>query len=384
MAEFMDNLINDKQLSTEPAISSYLHSKARREGFAVSGTFEITSRCNFRCKMCYIHSDECNRKAEEMPAEWWVGIGKKAVAQGMVFLLITGGEPLLREDFPVIYTELKKLGLVISLNTNGYLLKGKIAELFKNDPPFRINVSLYGASDDSYERFTGTRGFTQVIENVQNMRSMGIDVRFNCSITPDNCDDIENIFNLARQLNMHIKTTPYMYPQMRISGVAGQNNYRLNSQDAAQFRVKWSLMKYSPDEFISRADGMERKIKAFEKEEKTDNLPGRVMCRAGSSSLWINKSGEMSACGMIDKSFDIKVLGFDDAWDKVKKFTAAIELPIKCQSCKYRHICNVCAATCYTETGSFSTVPEYVCRFSEETARLTQIESEGMKKIYEY
>ncbi len=378
----MDNLINEKQLSNEPAFSSYLHAKARKEGFAVSGTFELTSRCNFRCKMCYIHSEECNKSTDELPAEWWIETGRRAVAQGLVFLLITGGEPLLRNDFPYIYTELKKMGLVVSLNTNGYLLKGEIAELFKKDPPFRINVSLYGASDDTYERFTGTRGFTQVIENIRNMREAGIDMRFNCSITPDNCEDIENIFNIAKELDMHIKTTPYMYPQMRVNGVAGQNSYRLSADDAAKYRVKWSELKYSTEEFIKRADSMKSIIELLEKDKTVPPATNKVMCRAGSSSFWINKSGEMSACGIIDKAFDVKSLGFDGAWAEVKKSTHAIELPAECLSCKYRKICNVCAATCYTETGDFSSVPEYVCRFSEETARLTQIESERMKNNY--
>ncbi len=206
----MDNLINEIQMQNEPPYSSFLHKKARQEGFAVSGTFEITSRCNFRCKMCYVHSAECNKNSVDLPAQWWIETGKQAVEQGMFFLLITGGEPLLRDNFPLIYTELKKMGLVISVNTNGYLLNGKIAELFKKEPPFRINVSLYGASDEAYEGFTGVRAFTQIMENVRNMRAMGIDVRFNCSITPENCGDIENIFSIAKKLDIYKSNTVYV------------------------------------------------------------------------------------------------------------------------------------------------------------------------------
>ena len=69
--------------------------------------------------------------------------------QGVVFLLITGGEPLLRDDFPQIYTELSKLGFIISINTNGYLITDKILELFKKNPPTRVNISLYGANDNT-------------------------------------------------------------------------------------------------------------------------------------------------------------------------------------------------------------------------------------------
>ena len=65
-------------------------------------------------------------KASELPAEWWINLGREAVEAGMIFLLITGGEPLIRDDFAQIYTELCKMGCVVSLNSNGYLINDKI------------------------------------------------------------------------------------------------------------------------------------------------------------------------------------------------------------------------------------------------------------------
>lgn len=375
--------MKNNNLSAEPMFSRYLHSVAREKGLPVSGTFELTSRCNFGCRMCYVHSTECNRgNTKELPAEWWIETGKQAAEQGMFFLLLTGGEPLLRADFPVIYSQLKKLGLVITINTNGFLLDTETAEIFKSNPPNRLNVSLYGASESTYERVTGVRGFEKVISNIKLMRSLGIDVRLNCSITKDNCDDIKNIFSLAEEMNLHIKTTSYMYPQTRIDGIFGNNANRLSPEDAAKYRVEWSKLKYEPDDFLSRARGMKKGIEAFEKECIEETTAGKVRCRAGSSSFWINKDGEMSPCGIINQPFDIKELGFAEAWKRVKSFTADIELPKKCQTCKYRHFCNVCAAVCITESGNFNEAPEYVCKFSRETARLTQIEFERLEKTY--
>ena len=367
-------------VSSEPLISTYLHTKAKEKKIPLSGTFEITGRCNFNCKMCYVHNSDCNRmKDGEMPAEWWIDLGRQAAKAGTVFLLITGGEPLLREDFAEIYTELNKMGFVISLNTNGYLLCGKIKELFRKYPPNRINVSVYGSDDDAYEKFTGVRGFTRVIENVEEMRKMGVDVRFNCSLTPDNRHDAENIFNLGKEMGIHVKATSYMYPQIRVNGIHGENENRLSPEEAAQCRVEWSRLKYEPGDFASRAAGMKRKIEEFRALGKTDYPADIVRCRAGGSSFWVNKEGEMSLCGMIDKTFDIKAQGFDEAWKRVVDFTSRIRLPVKCSNCAFRHFCNVCAAVCYTETGDFSKAPEYVCRFSAETARLTQIEYERLE-----
>jgi radical SAM protein with 4Fe4S-binding SPASM domain len=97
----------------------------------------------------------------------------------------------------------------------------------------------------------------------------------------------------------------------------------------------------------------------------------------------LDKNGIMTLCGMIDKGFDVKTLGFHESWEQVKSFTKQIRLPVKCEHCKHRPYCHVCAAVCYTETGSFSSVPEYVCRFCEETARLTKIELERLEKKHE-
>ena len=365
----------------EPLISTYLHNKARDMGIPVSGTFEITGRCNFNCRMCYVHNCQSNMlKKEELPAQWWIETGRKAVEEGMVFLLITGGEPLLREDFHEIYKALHEMGLILSINSNGYLLSGKIKELFSKYPPNRINVSLYGSNNDVYEKFTGVRGFDTIISNIKDMLAMGIDLRFNCSITPDNCDDMKNIFKVSRDLGLHIKTTSYMYPQTRLKNSFGENDNRLSATDAAKCRVAWSLLRYTTDDFISRANGMKTKIEEFLANERKCQEENGMRCRAGRSSFWLNKNGELAVCGMIDKTFDVKELGFSEAWSRVKKLSSEIRLPSECLSCPYRHICNVCAAVCYTETGDFSKKPEYVCFFSRETARLTEIELERLMK----
>ena len=375
------NTIDANYNSSEPMVSAYLHSKANAQGIPLSGTFEITGRCNFNCKMCYVHNSDCQKmKATELPAEWWINLGKEAVEAGMVFLLITGGEPLLRDDFEEIYTELSRMGCVISLNTNGYLINDRIKSLFEKNPPNRVNISLYGSDNASYEKFTGVKAFDRVVANVTDLRSIGVDAKFNCSITPDNCGYMENIYEVSKRLGFHIKTTSYMFPQMRLNGVPGENENRLSAQVAAQCRVSWSKLQHSPEEFISRAKGMKRVIDEKLGIEGADNPAQGVLCRAGRTAFWVDREGRMSPCGIMDKTFDIKELGFSQAWEQVKQYVSEILLPKECSNCAYRHLCNVCAAACYSETGSFSKKPEYLCRMTKETARLVLLESERMEK----
>ena len=367
-------------VGNEPAVSQYLHSVGSRTGTPVSGTFELTGRCNFSCKMCYVHGDNCEEKNNELPASWWIDLGRQAIEAGTVFLLLTGGEPVLHKEFTTIYKELSQMGFVISMNSNGYLLRGEILELFREYPPNRINISLYGASDDTYEKFTGVRAFSVIMENVRVLRDMGIQIRFNCSITPDNCHDLENIFKVCQELGIHIKNTSYLYPQVRINGQYGENDNRLTAEEAARCRVAWSALRYDNEEFIKRAVAMKAEIEKFSLPSQSRNPANGVLCRAGSTSFWVNKKGSLSLCGMIDKTFELKNSTFVEQWQKVREFTKNITLPEQCANCKYRSICNVCAAVTYAETGSFDGVPGYVCRFSEETARLTLIESERLEK----
>ena len=376
----VEKLINRSQVNAEPMFSTYLHSKACAAGVPASATFELTSRCNFNCKMCYVHSQNSALcKAQEKSAEWWIDLGKKAAEMGVVFLLLTGGEPLLREDFKEIYTGLSSLGFLISINTNGYLINDEILELFSKRPPTRLNISLYGASNETYERLTGVPGFSRVLKNIKSLREMGIDVRLNGSFTAINAPESEAIFNISRDLGVHIKGTSYMFPQVLVGGNAGENSCRLSPEDAACQRVEWLKLIYSPDEYRKRMKAMLDGVDAFELSCDEECGEGKVRCRAGKSSCWINYRGEMCFCGVAGHSFSIEELGFEGAWQAVRDFSNSIRTPAKCENCKYKPICSVCAAACYTETGSFSGVPYYVCRMTEEIAHLMQIESERLE-----
>ena len=103
--------------TTEPRLSTYLHARACRTGTPLAGNFELTARCNFNCKMCYVHltAEEQQRRGRELTAD-------QARSRGMLFLLLTGGEPLIRTDFRYLLTELKKMGLLVSVNSNGSLI----------------------------------------------------------------------------------------------------------------------------------------------------------------------------------------------------------------------------------------------------------------------
>ena len=359
--------------STEPYISTYLHSKGRKLGLPIGGNFELTARCNFDCPMCYVHlkQSDIDAQGRELTAQQWIDIARQARDRGLIFALLTGGEPFVRKDFFEIYHAMKEMGLMISINSNGSMLSGEIRQKLIEDPPFRINISLYGGSNETYRAMCGRNACDQVVENIAALKAAGIDVRLNVSITPYNRQDLAAICQKAEELGVHVKLSSYMYPSIRVNG--GKYGYgdRLSPAEAAAAAVEWDMRRFDPETFAQRAKAM-AEFALTEERECAADLDEGVGCRAGSTSFWMTWDGRMLPCGMMPYpvAYPLEV-GFDAAWDQIRAATAALRMPGKCGDCPKRGACPVCAAVCVTETGRFDGVPEYVCAMTEETIRLT-------------
>ncbi len=350
--------------NSEPMLSTYLHTKGAKLGLPIGGTFEITSRCNFDCPMCYVHSSQ-NDKAcikNELSAEQWISIAKQAKDRGMVFALLTGGEPFIRKDFFEIYNAMRAMGLIVSINTNGSLLDGQIRQKLIENPPFRVNISLYGSNDDTYKNMCGRGVFDKVIENIRAVNNAGIDVRINLSVTPYNKQDLKQIYEISQELGVHIKASSYMYPPVRIENDKFNSLDRLSAEEAAECSIYWDKLRLTQEEFNNRAEAL-KNMTLKEDRECSLELDEGVCCRAGSSTFWMTWDGKMLPCGMFPSPVAYPLVdGFEKAWEATKSATKKIKMPKECVTCPKRDMCFVCAAVCVTETGAYDKVPEYVCR----------------------
>ena len=143
---------------TSANIKQILTRRCAARGIPISGIFELTPRCNLNCKMCYVRLTPAQMEplGRELSAEEWLSLGQQAKDAGMVFLLLTGGEPTIRQDFPYIYEKLSQMGLSISINTNATLLTQEIREVWHRFPPAQVNVTVYGTCPEDYEKLCGT------------------------------------------------------------------------------------------------------------------------------------------------------------------------------------------------------------------------------------
>lgn len=362
-----------------PQILNYLHTRGQRLGLPVAGTFELTARCNFNCKMCYVHltEEEQRSRGRELTAAEWIAIGQQARDAGMTFLLLTGGEPTLRQDFPEIYRALHRMGLMISVNSNGYLLGERIVDLFLEETPTRVNISLYGTGNETYRRLCGVPAYDRIVKNIEALRSAGIDVKLNLSLTPDNMDELEAIVAQAKAMGAQVQASPYMFPPVRRDPNSVGANFRMSPEQAGEFQARYNLLTMTPEGFCLLAQQMKNGVRQSG-EDACEGNPGKGMaCRAGSSSFWLTWDGRMMPCGqMREPAFNVGELGFDAAWQKTRSAAAAIRLPEECANCSLNFLCHACAAMCYGESGRFDGRPDYLCRMNrsylEHTLELWQ------------
>lgn len=348
----------------EPLWSNFIHRKGAALGLPIAGNFELTSNCNFNCKMCYVH--EPNHK-ELLSADEWIAIGKRAVEKGMVFLLLTGGEPFLRPDFKEIYGALSKMGLLISINTNASLIDDDMFAFLVKNPPIRMNISLYACNNEVYEKLCGRPACDIVKKNIIRLHDAGISVKINASITPYNCSEIEGIHRFAEEVGVPVTATTYMYPPVRINDKKyGDAPARFDAEEAAAYMLKCREQYLTPEQLRNNASFV-----MPDEDNCTGEVQENMRCRAGKTAFWITWDGRMLPCGMFpQEGWSVREMGFDDAWEAVKAFTKTIMMPKECTGCPKKDRCAACAAACIAETGESSACPEYICRMTKTYDRI--------------
>lgn len=362
--------------------SDYLFAKAGERGIPLSGTFELTARCNLDCKMCYIHKRANDRSVlpRERTAAQWLELARECQRAGTLHMLLTGGEPLLRPDFREIYTGCRRLGMMVSVNSNATLIDGEMVRFFAADPPSRINITLYGASPETYAALCGDgSAYERVVGAILALKQAGVLVKVNFSITPYNRQDAQAVYAFARENGLVLQAASYMFPPVRACENGCFAADRLTPQEAARAQLEYDRFRFPPEELERRWRDQLTGIRAEDPDKECQELPTeRIRCRAGSSTFWITWDGQMRPCGMMTApSADVETLGFSAAWQATRAAREEILVPSRCTGCELSHACDQCAALCYAETGSFTGVPTYMCEKTAAYLDLARAQLEG-------
>ncbi len=359
-------------MGTTNAIQNMLIEEAKKKRVPLMANLELLPVCNLECRMCYVRLSM--QQAQEMGGlrskEEWLALAREMRDAGVLFLLLTGGEVFVYPEFAELYTELYNMGFAITLNTNATMIDEARADLLKKYPPKCVSISLYGASDETYERLCGRKGmFTRVDTAVKLLLERGICLELKTILTPENIGDAQACFDYARRMGVKHLVSSYAFPQVRNQTVRVPD--RLAPEDAVRLSMENDIRRFSEQEFINVIFGQLKKY------AQTREVPGKDLygftCGASNYACWITWQGKLTPCAMLENPSAMPFeVGFMQAWDRVKAECDKILMSPKCSRCEKRFICSVCPAANYAETGRMDGTSQYHCRMMETSLDIMQ------------
>ncbi|MBN1513470.1 MAG: radical SAM protein [Phycisphaerae bacterium] len=331
---------------------SAFNARAARARVPVAGMIELTRRCSLRCVHCYNRS-AAPAAGPEMTAEQVKHLVDEVVAAGCLYLTITGGDPMIRSDFPEIYAYARTRGLVVHVLCSGTLVTPHILDVFAQYPPSSVEITIYGSKAETHDRVTGVAGsFDVTWHSVRTLIAENVYVALKTLLMTHNIDEVPDIRSMAREVGCRHRVDPLVFP-------------RFGDGERAPLGLR------VPPEAVVACEMADERIregwrKAYEKMKDLPSAEHLYECGAGRTCFFIDASGRMSPCLMMpyDKH-DVLERGFEASWAEMaglreKKVTA--EYP--CRDCGMRVLCPTCPAVNRLENGSETVPCEYACRIA--------------------
>lgn len=341
--------------------------KKRPDRGLYSFDLEVTARCNNDCSHCYINlpANDSDAKKKELSLDQISNIADQAADMGALWCLLTGGEPLLREDFFDIYMALKKKGFLISLFTNACLITQKHADFLKKYPPRDIEVTVYGVTKETYERISRKPGsFNAFMRGLDILMGTGNRIRFKTMALRSNLHEHPKIAQFCRERTKdYFRFDPQLH--LRFDRNAERNNLikseRLSPDEVAAVEraddARFGLLKKNCNKLINESFNHIECYHLFH-------------CGAGNGSFNVSYDGFFRLCSSLwhpETIYDLKKGTLKEAWGKFVPQVRDMrsnrkEFLEKCRKCSIINLCLWCPAHAYLETGEMDSVIDYFCK----------------------
>jgi MoaA/NifB/PqqE/SkfB family radical SAM enzyme len=230
----MSDLTASAAPSPHGPLSHVLHQRAMDERIPMSGGLELTHRCNLACVHCYVNLAPNDRAAQrrELTTAEWLGVLDQLADAGVLWVTLTGGEPLLRPDFCEIYRYAHGKGLVLTVYTNATLITQKHLDLWKTHPPRQLEITQYGYTPETYDKVTDAgKSYDRFLRGLERVRTAGVRVTLKAIAMRDTRDEVRDIAAFARREGMGFRFDAVLSP--RIDGGLKPLEQRLTPAEVA-------------------------------------------------------------------------------------------------------------------------------------------------------
>jgi heme b synthase len=325
--------------------------------------WEITRNCNLACVHCRA-SATMGPYSGELDTAAALQLLEQVAEVEKCIVILTGGEPLLRDDIFEVAAHGSSLGLRMVMAVNGTLVTEANAGRMADAGIQRISISLDGASAEKHDAFRGVEGaFDGALRGIGLIKRAGIDFQVNTTVTRANLEEIPRIEDLAVGLGAVAHHIFLLVPTGRGKYISDQAitaeeyertlHWFYDQRDRTQLQLKATCAPHYYRILRQRARA-EGKTVTFQ----THGLDAVTRgCLGGTGFCFISHRGIVQPCGFLHvNSGDVIRQRFADIWYHSKVFIDLRNydnLKGKCGVCEYRRVCGGCRARAYEATGDY-------------------------------
>lgn len=379
---FQNPLIHKSIFNVVETVVKFGVSKPLIFGEPLMVVWNITGRCNLRCKHCYEDAGILSKGLpQELTEDEKIQVMEEITKTNIPTFAFAGGEPLMDPVFWKLAEIGKKAGLYMSINTNGTLITEEIAEKLKEIGFAYYGVSVDGASAMVHDSFRGVKGcFEKTLKGIKNLIKVGEakKVCISFTVTKENMNEIPKIIKMRNELGIR-KIVLYNYIPC---GRADFEN-DLNCEEREElFKLFYKDLESGNECLLTTAPQFGRYCKQmYEKGygnhtilghfssgsvEKLENLVELIGgCGAGRAYIGIQPDGRITPCvfmpdvtiGKIKQNGKIKKEHLIEIWEKSEVLKTIRERRNHPEICgckgKYFSVCGGCVARSYAYFGNF-------------------------------
>jgi len=312
-------------------------------------SWNVTKECNLRCAHCYRDAGE--RMPDELTSEEGKALLGEIARAGFRVVILSGGEPLLRQDIYDLIACARENGLRPVLGTNGMLIDLSVAKRLKEAGLARAGMSLDSVEADLHDRFRGQRGaWEKTVQATRACREAGLEFQIHTTVTQWNWERVLDITGYAAELGALAHHIFFLVPTGRGKGIedfalhADQYRTLLRAIVARQWDAEIELKPVCAPQFVplARETGVAMRFSRG--------------CLAGVSYCCVLPNGDLHPCPYLPLRLgNVRDEGFKRLWEEhaVFKDLRIAHYTGRCGKCAHRESCGGCRARAWHSSGDY-------------------------------
>lgn len=291
---------------------------------------ELATECNERCAHCYIPH---KYKVKKIDVRLVNRLLDEAKGMGVLNITLSGGEPLLHEDFSGILRKCREFDFSVNVLSNLTLLTDELLDVMRDNPLLSVQTSVYSMTDAVHDTITGVKGsFNKTMKGLQKLQSVGIPVQISCPVMKINQDMFADVVSFGENNGIQVATEFVIFASLDNTGC--NLGCRLSVDD-----IKKAFDSRANDEYVANLMDMAKEKIMLGAQDPICSICRYYICVAANGTVYPCPGWQNKVVG------DLNRQTIKEIWESscVKELRDVKLADFKnCLECPDRGYCNIC------------------------------------------